>query len=99
MSCGCLVIGSNTDPVREVLRHRENGLLTDFHSHKKIAKTVIFALKRQEKLRNLRKNARQTILDRYCLSKCLPAHLNLLAQMAKDGPGRFQQPQPDREKK
>ncbi len=41
MSCGCLVIGSNTDPVREVLRHRENGLLTDFHSHKKIAKTVI----------------------------------------------------------
>ncbi|WP_319471994.1 glycosyltransferase [uncultured Pseudodesulfovibrio sp.] len=99
MSCGCLVIGSNTDPVREVLRHRENGLLTDFHSHKKIAKTVVFALKRQEKLRNLRKNARQTILDRYCLSKCLPAHLNLLAQMAKDGPGRFQQPQPDREKK
>ena len=89
MSCGCLVIGSNTEPVREVLRHRENGLLTDFHSSKKIAKTVIFALKRQEKLDDLRKNARQTILDRYCLSKCLPAHLSILADAAKDGPGRF----------
>lgn len=89
MSCGCLVIGSNTEPVREVLRHRENGLLTDFHSSKKIAKTTIFALKRQEKLLELRKNARQTILDRYCLSKCLPAHLNILADAAKDGPASF----------
>ena len=89
MSCGCLVIGSNTEPVREVLRHRENGLLTDFHSSKKIAKTVIFALKRQEKLNDLRKNARQTILDRYCLSKCLPAHLSILADAAKDGPNSF----------
>jgi glycosyltransferase involved in cell wall biosynthesis len=89
MSCGCLVIGSNTEPVREVLRHRENGLLTDFHSSEKIAKTVIFALKRQEKLAELRKNARQTILDRYCLTKCLPAHLSILADAAKDGPARF----------
>lgn len=89
MSCGCLVIGSNTEPVREVLRHRENGLLTDFHSPDKIAKTTIFALKRQEKLMDLRKNARQTVLDKYCLSKCLPVHLNILAQAAKDGPNQF----------
>ncbi|MDC0335969.1 glycosyltransferase [Pseudodesulfovibrio sp.] len=89
MSCGCLIVGSNTEPVREVLRHRENGLLTDFHSPEKIAKTTIFALKRQAKLQDLRKNARQTILDKYCLSKCLPVHLNILAQAAKDGPNRF----------
>lgn len=89
MACGCLMIGSNTEPVREVLRHRENGLLTDFHSPEKIAKTTIFALKRQEKLLDLRKNARQTILDTYCLSKCLPSHLQLLAQAAKDGPRTF----------
>lgn len=89
MSCGCLIVGSNTEPVREVLRHRENGLLTDFNSPEKIAKTTIFALHRQEKLNNLRRNARQTILEKYCLSKCLPVHLNLLAQAAKDGPSRF----------
>lgn len=89
MSCGCLMIGSNTEPVREVLRHRENGLLTDFHSPEKIAKTTAFALKRQQKLNELRKNARQTILETYCLSKCLPVHLGLLNQAAKDGPNRF----------
>jgi len=92
MSCGCLMIGSNTEPVREVLRHRENGLLTDFHKPEKIAKTIVFALNRQEKLIDLRKKARQTILDKYCLSKCLPVHLNLLAQAAKDGPNRYQKP-------
>jgi len=89
MSCGCLIVGSNTDPVREVLKHRENGLLTDFHSPEKIAKTVIFALKRQDKLVDLRNKARETVLERYCLSKCLPVHLNLLARAAKDGPRRF----------
>lgn len=91
MSCGCLLVGSNTEPVREVLRHKENGLLTDFHSPEKIAKTAIFALAQQKKLLDLRKNARQTILDKYCLSKCLPVHLNILAQAAKDGPNRFKQ--------
>jgi glycosyltransferase involved in cell wall biosynthesis len=91
MSCGCLVIGSNTEPVQEVIRHNENGLLTDFHSPEKIAQTTIFALKRQAKLMDVRKKARKTILDRYCLSKCLPIHLNLLAEAAKDGPNGFKQ--------
>jgi glycosyltransferase involved in cell wall biosynthesis len=93
MSCGCLVIGSDTEPVREVLRHEENGLLTDFHSPEAIARNTIHALEKQAALVELRRNARQTVLDKYCLSKCLPVHLNILAQAAKDGPGRFKTPQ------
>lgn len=83
MSCGCLVVGSDTEPVREVLRHDENGLLTNFHSPEKIAETVITALENQADLTHLRSGARQTILDTYCLSKCLPQHLKLLAETAK----------------
>lgn len=82
LSCGCLVIGSDTEPVREVLRHEENGLVTDFHSPERIAESVITALAQQRELAHLRSTARQTVLDKYCLSKCLPRHLKLLAQAA-----------------
>ena len=30
MSAGCLIIGSRTSPVEEVIRHQDNGLLVDF---------------------------------------------------------------------
>jgi len=89
MSCGCLLVGSNTDPVREVLVHKENGLLTDFHDPQKIAGSVIYALKHQDRLAGLRQNARRTVLERYCLSKCLPLHLRLLNDVAQDGPRKL----------
>ena len=90
MSCGCLVIGSNTEPCARgpapPRKRPAHGLPL---LQERSPRTVIFALKRQDKLIDLRKNARQTILDRYCLSKCLPAHLSILADAAKDGPARF----------
>lgn len=95
MSCGCLVVGSDTEPVREVLGHEKNGLLTDFHSPEKIAQTVVDALARQEEYSSLRGNARQTVLDAYCLSKCLPAQLALLAKVA--GADVATNPQPEQE--
>ena len=89
MSCGCLVVASDTEPVREIMLHEKNGLVTDFHSPEKIARTTVDALKRQEELLHLRQAARQTVLDKYCLNTCLPIHLDLLARIAQDGPERF----------
>lgn len=79
MSAGCLIVGSRTPPVQEVLHHGGNGLLVDFFSPEEIADRVVESLEDQRAFNSLRQNARQTILDRYDLrSVCLPAHLRLL---------------------
>ncbi|MBC3919659.1 glycosyltransferase [Undibacterium sp. CY18W] len=82
MSTGCIVVGSGTQPVEEVITDGENGLLVDIFSPKKIAQRVIDVLQEPEAYAFLRQNARKTILERYDLKTiCLPAQLNLL-QMA-----------------
>jgi len=79
MSAGCLVVGSATQPVQEVIHHGGNGLLVDFFSPDEIAERVIEALEQPGSFASLRRNARETVIDRYDLrSVCLPAHLQML---------------------
>jgi glycosyltransferase involved in cell wall biosynthesis len=83
MSAGCLIVGSRTQPVEEVIHHGGNGLLVDFFSSEEIAERVIEALEDRKSFASLRQNARQTVLDRYDLrSICLPAHLRVLNMLA-----------------
>jgi len=86
MSAGCLVVGSRTQPVQEVIQHAANGLLVDFFSPDQIADRVIDALEDSRSFASLRQNARQTIVDRFELrSICLPAHLRLLNMLVARG--------------
>jgi glycosyltransferase involved in cell wall biosynthesis len=79
MAAGCLVVGSRTQPVEEVIQHAANGLLVDFFSPEQIADRLIDALEDSKSFASLRQNARQTIVNRFDLkSICLPAHLRLL---------------------
>ena len=80
MSAGCLIIGSRTQPVEEVIRDGENGFLVDFFSPNAIAERVVAVL---EAGRNghadIRQNARRTIVENYDLKTiCLPEQLQLL---------------------
>jgi glycosyltransferase involved in cell wall biosynthesis len=79
MSAGCLIVGSRTPPVEEVIEHGGNGLLVDFFSPMQIAQRVIEALEDRRSFSSLRQNARQTVIDRYDLhAVSLPAHLRFL---------------------
>jgi glycosyltransferase involved in cell wall biosynthesis len=79
MAAGCLVVGSRTQPVEEVIHHGGNGLLVDFFSPEQIADRVIEALEDKKAFASLRQNARQTVVDRFDLrTVCLPAHLRML---------------------
>ena len=73
MSAGCLVIASDTAPVREVL-DENNGILVPFFDVRQLADRVADALAQPDRYRKIRAAARQTIVDKYDLKQeCLPA--------------------------
>lgn len=90
MAKNCLVVASDTAPVREVVRHGENGFLVDYFDHAALAGQVIQALDRGAALDPVRRAARQTVVDRYDLKTiCLPAQLDIIRSLA-----RGEKPQP-----
>ena len=79
MAAGCLMVASDTDPVREVLGDGDNGLMTDFWDPDQIARDVIAALDDPRRDR-LRQAARATIVERYGLAACLDAQRGILQE-------------------
>lgn len=83
MAVGAVIVGSDTRPVREVIRHGENGLLTPFLEPDTLADTVADVLARPEAYQHIRAAARQTIVEHYDLNTvCLPAQLDLVDRVA-----------------
>lgn len=82
MSAGCLVLGSDTPPVAEVIDDGQNGLLVDFFSPRRIADRVDEVFDHPDRMADVRRAARATVLDHYALSLCLPKHLNLISEIA-----------------
>jgi glycosyltransferase involved in cell wall biosynthesis len=80
MSAGCLVLGSKTAPVQEMIQDGENGLLVDFFSPNAIADRVDAVFAHPDRLATLRQKARQTIVENYDLAKRLPEHLQWVMQ-------------------
>jgi glycosyltransferase involved in cell wall biosynthesis len=71
MASGCLILGSRTPPVLEVLREGINGLSVDFFSHKELAERILRVLERPNGTQALRTAARTTAVRRYDLKKVL----------------------------
>lgn len=81
MAAGCLIVGSRTAPVEEVIVDGETGILVDFFRPDEIAARVIEALAEPAAFRRLRENARQMVVGKYDLQRiCLPAQLRLLTE-------------------
>lgn len=79
MSAGCLLIASDTAPVRDVVQDGENGFLFDFFDTAALARLAIEALSDPEAFADMGKRARQTIVDRYDFRQvCLPQYRALI---------------------
>ena len=78
MSAGCLVIGSDTSPVREIIDGR-NGLLTPFFDSGALAAVTVRVLASRTSFDAMRDSARRTALERFDLERvCLPQMLAFL---------------------
>jgi len=79
MSLGCVVIGSSTEPVTEVITDGENGHLVDFFDVDALADKVINVLANPQAQTEIRQAARQHIIETYDLQRvCLPQLLNFV---------------------
>lgn len=79
MAAGCLLVASDTTPVREVIEDGSNGVLVDFFDFDRLALKMADCLAHPEAYRPIREEARRTVVDRYDLKRiCLPQLLSLL---------------------
>ncbi len=99
MAAGCVIIGSDTEPVREAITRDVNGVLVSFHDSKAIARAVIAVLADPAQYAHLGVAARETAIRDYDKRICVPEALRLLSMdvvdpAARPGAGVSPPPEP-----
>ena len=77
LACGTTVLASDTAPVREMIRHEENGLLIDFFDVEGLADLAGKVLDAPHAYKHLGRAGTRLIQERYSLEVCLPQMLML----------------------
>lgn len=85
MASGALVLGSDTPPVRELIGHDVNGLLTDFFDAGRIADDLETILRGDADAARLKATARETVVSDYALDSIIPRQWALMRAVARDG--------------
>lgn len=88
MSAGCLLVASDTPPVREMIEDGKNGLLTDFFNVPQLAGRIHEALDNQEALAGVREMARQSIVEKYNWRSMLSKQVAFFQEIALLARGR-----------
>jgi glycosyltransferase involved in cell wall biosynthesis len=79
LAAGCLVIGSSTAPVLEVLKDGQNGLTVDFFGAGDLARRIDEVFEHPDRLQGLRDAARVTAVRDFDLESCiLPQWVELI---------------------
>jgi glycosyltransferase involved in cell wall biosynthesis len=101
MSTGCMVIGSDTPPVREVI-DPTRGILVPFFDIEQWSDRVVDVLEAPERFKSMRREARRFVVENFDADKlCVPRMLSVLrgdesiarrAQNRRFWPGRARPP-------
>lgn len=82
MASGVALVASRTAPVLEVVEDGKNGVLADFFSPEDVVDKICQLLDAPDRNAAMRANARQTVIDRFDLSRLLPLHMQLVREVA-----------------
>lgn len=81
MASGCLIIGSRTPPVQEVIEDGRNGLLVDFFKPEQIVEKICQVMDHPDRMQEQREAARQFVIDNYELEKCIAGQITLIKNL------------------
>jgi glycosyltransferase involved in cell wall biosynthesis len=95
LSCGAVVLASDTAPVKEMIRDGENGLLANFFDTDEIAARALDVLRDPAKYRPLGRAAEGNIVREYSLEAVLPRMLTLYEEAVAK---RASQPRQERKR-
>jgi glycosyltransferase involved in cell wall biosynthesis len=84
MSCGALLVGADTPPVGEVIRHGINGFLADARDAEALGKTAAEILARSDRFAGIREQARRTVTREYDLEIQVARHRELLLRALRE---------------
>ncbi len=82
LSCKCLLLASDTAPVREVVQHQHSGMLIDFFDIDAWVDRALQVLDHPNDFATLRTSARATIENKYSLPVCSQQMVQLYQQVA-----------------
>jgi len=71
MACGKPVVGSNIPGIKDVITHLKNGLLVPPGDSEALASAIMFLLENEDIRKNLGRNARQLMVEKYNWDKYL----------------------------
>jgi glycosyltransferase involved in cell wall biosynthesis len=83
LACSCTVVASDTAPVREVIRHEQNGLLADFYDVDGLARLAMQVLDDPKKYRPLGQAGTRLVDEKYSLARTASKMLDLFERVVK----------------
>ena len=72
LATGCLVIASDSAPVRDAIQHEVNGLLLPPYDIETMVEQMLAVLDAPERYQPLREAARQSMVENFSFEACLP---------------------------
>lgn len=88
MACGCVVLGSDVAPVREVITPGETGLTEPLFDVERLTRTALAVLDDPAAYAPLGDGARRRIEESYSLDACIPGLKDYFERVASAGPTR-----------